>query len=132
MNPRRLRTLLSIALCAALLAGCGSSSKSASSSSSSAAGAPASSPSTSTAGKAPASSTEVKAATEECKHIIAGASKLTSGAKQKLEGACSAAAHGELGKVKTVAKEVCEEAINSSKALPASLKEKALAACNKT
>ncbi len=131
MNPRRLRTLLSIALCAALLAGCGSS-KSSSSSTASGTGAPASSSSTSTGAKAPVSPTEVKVATEECKHIIASASKLTSGAKQKLEGACSAAAHGELGKVKAVAKEVCEEAINSSKSLPASVKEKALAACDKT
>jgi hypothetical protein len=129
MNPRRLFTILLISSFAALLAGCGSSSKGSSSSSSTAA-APANGSKAGTSSKAPASPAEVKAATAECKRIIASASKLTANAKTKLEGACSAAAKGDLTTVKKVAKEVCEEAISTSSLPPAS-KEKAAAACSK-
>jgi hypothetical protein len=133
MRRRRLHIFLAPALALVLLAGCGSSGKSTSSSSTGSAST-ASTPSTaSTAGKPAASPAEVKAATEECKRIVASTAQLTQGAKEKLEGACAEAAKGNLAKVKEVAKEVCEEVVdkNSSK-LPGSAKEKALAACRKT
>jgi hypothetical protein len=72
----------------------------------------------------------VKAAVETCKQIISSQSKLSQGAKEKLEGACSKAAKGDTAAVKKAAREVCEEVINTS-SIPSAAKEQALASCRK-
>jgi len=78
-----------------------------------------------------AGSSEVKEAVAECKKIIQGESKLPSGAKAKLEGACAEAAKGDTAAVKKAAREVCEEVISKSGVPNGAAKEAALKACRK-
>ena len=139
MTRRLIPALLGPLMCLVLLAGCGSSSKTTSTASSSTTSAPSSSssstsstgtsstPSTSVPANAPAS---VKAAVEECKSIIHAETTLSASAREKLEGACAEAAKGNTSVVKKVAREVCEETINSS-ALPQAAKQEADATCRK-
>jgi ABC-type phosphate transport system substrate-binding protein len=130
----RQRLMFSAALaCAALLAGCGSGGSSSSSSTAASTGSTAAKTSSQTSSnQAPvAGSTEVKAAVAECKSIIHGETKLPSGAKEKLEGACAAAAKGDTAAVKKAAREVCEEVIGKSSVPSGAAKEGALAACRK-
>jgi hypothetical protein len=131
-KTRHLLSLAAAALaCALVIAGCGSSS-SKSSTSTAAPAATQSSTSTgtgsSTSTGSASSSSEIAAAVSECKQLISSESKLPSGAKKKLEGACAAAAKGDTSAIKRAAREVCEEVINTA-SLPASSKEQALASC---
>jgi hypothetical protein len=156
---RRIALVCAVIACLLLVAGCGSSSSSnsgssntggsntggsnsgssntGSSSSAATSSTPASetgsSPSTTSStstGSTAVPSSEVKAAVEECKNIISSENKLTSGAKEKLEGACAEAAKGNTAAVTKAAREVCEETIDNS-ALPTSAKEAAKKDCQK-
>lgn len=140
MNRRRYLPLLAtLALCALLISACGSSSSSSTTTSSSTPAATQSTPATtsststtSTTSTTPSTgSSDVKAATEECKQIIQSQTKLPDGAKKKLEGACEKAAKGDTSAVKTAAREVCEEVVNTSAVPSGSAKEAALASCKK-
>jgi len=126
--------LLAAISSAAVLAGCGSSSSSSSPASASTAASTASTPAipagTPTIPSGTPSSAQIALAVEECKKIIASESKLSQGAKEKLEGACAKAAKGDTAAVKQAAREVCEEVINASP-LPAAAKEQAQANCKK-
>jgi hypothetical protein len=136
MTRRRYPLPIAALACVALLAGCGSSG---SNSTSTAASSPAAAQTGSTAAKSTSSSTagvptgsaEIKAAIAECKQIIQQQSKLPSGAKSKLEGACEKAANGDTNAVKVAAREVCEEVIDKSAVPNGSAKEEALKACRK-
>jgi hypothetical protein len=133
MTRRRYPLPIAALACVALLAGCGSSSSnSTSTASSSPAAQTGSTAAKSTSTPAvPSGSAEVKAATAECKQIIQQESKLPSGAKSKLEGACSKAAEGDTNAVKVAAREVCEEVIDKSQVPNGTSKEEALKACRK-
>jgi ABC-type phosphate transport system substrate-binding protein len=128
MNRTRYSLPVAALLCAALLAGCGGGSSSSKSTAT-----PAQSGSTAssqTSGSAPAAgSPQIKEAVARCKQIIQSESKLPASAKTKLEGACQQAAKGNTSAVKVVAREVCEEVINSSSVPNGSAKEAALKAC---
>jgi ABC-type phosphate transport system substrate-binding protein len=128
MNRTRYSLPVAALLCAALLAGCGGGSSSTNSTAT-----PAQSGSTAssqTSGSAPAAgSPQIKEAVARCKQIIQAESKLPASAKTKLEGACEQAAKGNTNAVKVVAREVCEEVINSSSVPNGSAKEAALKAC---
>jgi hypothetical protein len=135
MDRQRLMLPAAALACMALLAGCGSSNSSSSSSSptgSTAGSTAAQTGSTSSSSSAPvAGSAEVKEAVVECKKIIRDESKLPSGAKEKLEGACADAAKGNTAAVKKAAQEVCEEVIDKSSVAQGAAKEAALKACKK-
>jgi hypothetical protein len=145
MTRRRIAALFSLLACLALLAGCGSSSSKStssaaettpaqSSSSTTVTSTPSSTSTTTSTSSAPSGAPEtsdVKVAVEECKRIIQAESKLSSGAKSKLEAACSEAAKGNTGAVTKAAREVCEETIDSS-SIPTSAKEAAKADCQKS
>jgi hypothetical protein len=119
-------------LCAALLAGCGGGSSSSSSKSTATPAQSGSKTSSQASGSAPAAgSPQIKEAVARCKQIIQSESKLPASAKRKLEGACEQAAKGNTTAVKLVAREVCEEVINSSSVPNGSAKEAALKACRK-
>ncbi len=119
-------TLPIVALaCAALLAGCGSSGTTTTTSSVPTQSTPASSSGTG------ASSAQIQAAVSECKRIIHSQAKLSETEKTKLEGACAKAANGDTAAVKQVAREVCEEVVNTSPVPGGTAKEAALAACKK-
>jgi hypothetical protein len=128
MNRTRYSLPIAAVLFAALLAGCGGGSSSSKSTAT-----PAQSGSTAssqTSGSAPAAgSPQIKEAVARCKQIIQAESKLPASAKTKLEGACEQAAKGNTNAVKVVAREVCEEVINSSSVPNGSAKEAALKAC---
>lgn len=135
MTRRRYPLPIAALACMALLAGCGSSS---SNSTSTASSSPAATQTGSTAARStpsapavPKGSAEIKAAITECKQIIQEQSKLPSGAKEKLEGACAKAANGDTNAVKVAAREVCEEVIDKSAVPGGSAKEEALKACRK-
>jgi hypothetical protein len=130
MKRSRVPMFLAMALCALLLGACGSSSSSSTSNSTSTPASSSSTPSTSSTSTGTSTSPGIKAAVEQCKSIIASQTKLTKGAKGKLEAACSEAAKGNTAAVKKAAKEVCEEVINTS-SLPSAAKEQAKATCNK-
>jgi hypothetical protein len=133
MTRRRSSWLIGLFLCAALIAGCGSSSSTTSSQSSTPA-ATSSTPattSTSTTSSSPSAvpPANVAAAVATCKAQIEAQSTLPAGAKTKLEGVCEKAAKGDTAAVKAAAREVCEEVIKNA-ALPAgAAQEQALAAC---
>lgn len=136
MQRQRFALSAAALACMALLAGCGSSNSSSSSTGSTSTPAqtssPASTSSQTSTGSAPAAgSAEVKAAVAECRNIIQGESKLPAGAKEKLEGACAAAAKGDTAAVKKAAREVCEEVIDKSGVPEGAAKEAALKACKK-
>jgi curli biogenesis system outer membrane secretion channel CsgG len=134
MTRRRYPLPIAALACVALLAGCGSSSTSSTSTASSSpaqTGSTAAKTTTSPAPPVPTGSAEVKAAITECKQIIQEQSKLPSGAKEKLEGACAKAANGDTNAVKVAAREVCEEVIDKSAVPGGSAKEEALKACRK-
>ena len=76
-------------------------------------------------------SSEVAAATRECKQIVGSQAKLPSTAKAKLEAACGKAAKGDTAAVKKAAREVCEEVIDKSALPGGAAKEAALSACKK-
>jgi hypothetical protein len=143
MTRRRIVPLLSLLACLALLAGCGSSSSKTTSSAAETTPAQSSTPTSSSSTSSTPSTTstssgtpslpagDVKVAVEECKRIIQSESKLSSGAKSKLEGACAEAAKGNTGAVTKAAREVCEETIDNS-SIPTSAKEAAKADCQKS
>ena len=143
MNRRRyLPMLAALALCALLISACGSSSSSSTTASSSTPAATQSTPATTsstttttttstTPSTGASGSSNVRAATEECKQIIQSQTKLPEGAKKKLEGACEKAAKGDTSAVKTAAREVCEEVVNTSAVPSGAAKEAALASCKK-
>jgi hypothetical protein len=138
MTRPRMALVCALVACLLLVAGCGSSSSSNGSSSNtsattssapaSEAGSSSSTTSSTSTGSTAVPSSEVKAAVEECKSIISSETKLTSGAKEKLEGACAEAAKGNTAAVKKAALEVCEETIDNS-SLPTSAKEQAEKDC---
>ena len=142
MTRPRMALVCALVACLLLVAGCGSSSSSNGSSSNtsntssattssapaSEAGSSSSTTSSTSTGSTAVPSSEVKAAVEECKSIISSETKLTSGAKEKLEGACAEAAKGNTAAVKKAALEVCEETIDNS-SLPTSAKEQAKKDC---
>jgi hypothetical protein len=143
MRSGRLAVVL---LCGALLAGCGSGGSTTSGSTSTpAATTAATSTPASTTTSTPASSTPSTttptgaiptpgsaAAVAEyaaiCKTIIQRTPTLSASVKEKVEGICAKAAHGDLAGARQAAKEVCVEVINASP-VPAAAKEKALAEC---
>ena len=136
MIRRRSSWLIGLFLCAALIAGCGSSSSTTSSQSSTpattsstpAAAATTSSTTTSTPSTAvPAG--DVAAAVAACKSQIEAQSTLPAGAKSKLEAVCEKAAKGDTAAVKVAAREVCEEVIKNSAVPAGAAQEQALAAC---
>ncbi|HEX4438194.1 MAG TPA: hypothetical protein VH061_15525 [Solirubrobacteraceae bacterium] len=135
MTRRRYPLPIAALACVALLAGCGSSSSNSTSTASSSpaaqTGSTAAKSTSSSTPAVPTGSAEVKAAVAECKQIIQEQSKLPSGAKSKLEGACSKAANGDTNAVKVAAREVCEEVIDKSAVPDGSAKEEALKACRK-
>jgi hypothetical protein len=131
MNRRRHPLAIAALACVGLLAGCGGSSSNSTGTAASAPGAgPTSSTLTSTAA-VPAGSPQLKATILECKQIIQAQSKLPSGAKAKLEGACEKAAKGDTAAVKKAAREVCEEVIGKSAVPAGAAREAALGACRK-
>jgi hypothetical protein len=109
----------------ALLGGCGSGSGRTASTG----GAASSASTAATSATGPTSSAGV-AAVAACKQIVQAQTDLPVGAKSKLETACAKAASGDQATVKRVAREVCEEAVNSS-SLPAAAKRQVAAACSK-
>jgi len=124
MTRRRSPWFVGLFLCAALIAGCGSSSSSTTTSTT----APAATATSSTSGTAvpPAN---VAAAVAQCKQEIQAQPTLSSTAKTKLEGVCEEAAKGNGEAVKKAAREVCEEVIKSSPVPAGAAQEQALAAC---
>ncbi|HEY1834949.1 MAG TPA: hypothetical protein VGG08_10960 [Solirubrobacteraceae bacterium] len=141
MNRSRTTLVAGLLVCLLAIAGCGSSSSSSSgttgsTTSSSPSGSTSNSSSSSTS-SSPTSTdstavppSDIKAAVEECKQIISSETKLTSGAKEKLEGACEEAAKGNTAAVTQAAREVCEETVDNS-SLPTSAKEAAKTDCQK-
>jgi hypothetical protein len=137
MIRRRSSWPIGLLLCAALIAGCGSSSSTTSSQSSTpattsstpAATTSSSTASTSTGAVPPANVAQAVAA---CKSQIEAQSTLPARAKSKLEAVCEKAAKGDTSAVKAAAREVCEEVIKSSSVPAGAAQEQALAACRKT
>jgi hypothetical protein len=129
MNRTRYSLPIAAVLCAALLAGCGGGSSSSSSKPATPAQSGSTASSQSSSSAPAAGSPQIKEAVARCKQIIQAESKLPASAKTKLEGACQQAAKGNTTAVKVVAREVCEEVINSSSVPNGSAKESALKAC---
>jgi hypothetical protein len=122
--------LVGVLACGALLAGCGSSSSTSSTQSSTAGTTAATTTSTATTSRPPAlSGAALTQAVTLCKQQIKAQTTLPASAKAKLEGVCEKAAKGDSSSVKQVAREVCEEVVNSSKVPAGAAKEQALAAC---
>jgi hypothetical protein len=135
-----------VLLCGGLLAGCGSSGSTTSNTTSTPAAATtaatstqastestqaSSTPATSTptgAIPAPGSAAAVAEYAAICKTLIQHTPTLSSSVKEKVEGICAKAAHGDLAGARQAAKEVCVEVVNASP-VPAAAKEKALAEC---
>lgn len=134
MIRRRSSWLIGLLLCAALIAGCGSSSSTTSSQSSTPA-TTASTPAAATSSTTTSTSTSavpaanVAAAVSACKSQIEAQSTLPAGAKSKLEAVCEKAAKGDTAAVKVAAREVCEEVIKNSAVPAGAAQEQALAAC---
>ena len=133
MIRSRFLWLVGVLACGALIAGCGSSS-STSSSTASTTSKPAATTSTTsttaTTSSTPAlSGAALTQAVSLCKNQIKAQTTLPAGAKSKLEGVCEKAAKGDSAAVKQVAREVCEEVVNSSKVPGGAAKEQALSAC---
>jgi hypothetical protein len=102
------------------IAGCGSSSSSSSSTTSG-----------STGSITLPTGSGVAQAVAACKSVVQKASTLSSTTKAKIEGICEKAGTDPAA-ARTAAKEVCVEVINASPIPAGSLKEKAIAACNKS
>ncbi len=125
MTRRRIPPLLLALCCGALIGGCGSGS----STKSTAATTTPAATTTTTSTPIPTGAANVQQAVQECKHLVQTQTKLTPGAKAKLEGVCEKAAKGDSAAVKQAAREVCEEVINSSSVPAGPAREQALAAC---
>jgi hypothetical protein len=142
-----IKSIATLAVVAAVVAGCGSSSSSSSSSaassaasSSSAAPSSSSETATSTSSAAPTSTAAsggaglsnnptVQAAVAACKQRIAGAPNLSSDAKTKLTNLCDQAASGNEAAVLKAAAQVCQEIVKQS--IPQAAQQQALASCPK-
>jgi hypothetical protein len=142
-----IKSIATLAVVAAVVAGCGSSSSSssspaASSAASSSSQAPSSSSetATSTSSAAPTSTAAsggaglsnnptVQAAVAACKQRIAGAPNLSSDAKTKLTNLCDQAASGNEAAVLKAAAQVCQEIVKQS--IPQAAQQQALASCPK-
>jgi hypothetical protein len=148
-----IKTLATLAVAAAFIAGCGSSSSSssspaASSATSSSSETPSSSSSSATAtSETPTSSAAaststspsggaglsnnptIQAAVSACKQRIAAAPTLSSDAKTKLSNLCDQAASGNEAAVLKAAAQVCQEIVKQS--LPTGAQQQALASCPK-
>ncbi len=135
MIRRRSAWLIGLFLCAALIAGCGSSSSTTSSQSSTPAASTSTPAATGTTSTTTSTSTRavppanIAQAVATCKSQIAAQSTLPAGAKSKLEAVCEKAARGDTAAVKVAAREVCEEVIKNSAVPSGSAQEQALAAC---
>jgi hypothetical protein len=103
-------------------AGCGSSSSSSSSTTSG---------STGTSSITVPTGAGVAQAIASCKSVVQKAPTLSSTTKAKIEGICEKAGTDPAA-ARTAAKEVCVEVVNASPIPSGSIKEKALAACNKS
>jgi hypothetical protein len=104
------------------VAGCGSSSSSSSSTTSG---------STGTSSITVPTGAGVAQAIASCKSVVQKAPTLSSTTKAKIEGICEKAGTDPAA-ARTAAKEVCVEVVNASPIPSGSIKEKALAACNKS
>jgi peptidoglycan DL-endopeptidase CwlO len=138
MIRRRSSWLIGLFLCAALIAGCGSSSSTTSTQSSTPATTSstpaAAATSTSTTTSTPSSAVppaNIAAAVAACKSQIEAQSTLPAKAKSKLEAVCEKAAKGDSSAVKVAAREICEEVIKNSSVPAGAAQEQALAACKK-
>jgi hypothetical protein len=107
------------------VAGCGSSSSSSSSTTSGSTG------TSSTSSITVPTGAGVAQAIAACKAVVQKAPTLSSTTKAKIEGICEKAGTDPAA-ARTAAKEVCVEVINASPIPSGSIKEKALAACNKS
>jgi len=112
--------LLALLVCAALLAGCGSSGSS--SSSTSTAG---STSSSATTGAAKVSA----AAVEKCKSEVKVLPTLSQKTKSRLESICEKAASGDETSARTAAREGCEEIVKASPLPAGTARDHALAGC---
>lgn len=141
MAVRRSSPFVVALLCAALLAGCGSSSTSTTNGSTTTSApvtsstATPSSPAAATTSTSPAASPTSAGGVAQyvaiCKSIVQREPTLSAAVKGKVEGICDKAASGDLAGARTAAKEVCVEVINASP-IPAAAKQKALVACKQS
>jgi hypothetical protein len=141
MVARRSQLLAGVALCSALICGCGSGGSSTTSrstatpaattstaSSTAAATTSSAAPPTSVTPNGPISPADLAAAVAECRSVIKRAPTLSASLKGKVEAICNKAASGNITAARAAAREVCDEVINSTP-IPKAEKAQALAAC---
>ncbi|MFL5831368.1 MAG: hypothetical protein ACJ76X_15745 [Solirubrobacteraceae bacterium] len=137
-----IKTFATLAVVAAVIAGCGGSSSSSSTTAATSAASSSSSAPTSatTSSAAPTSSSpsgggslannpQIQAAVAACKQRISAAPNLSSDAKGKLTNLCDQAASGNEAAVVKAASQVCQEIVKQS--VPSSAQQQALASCPK-
>jgi hypothetical protein len=115
--------LLAMLVCAALLAGCGSSSSSSSNTAKTSGSTGSSSTATTGATKGSA------AAVERCKHGVNVLPTLPQATKNRLESICEKAASGDAAAARTAAREGCEEIVKASPLPAGAARDRALAGC---
>jgi hypothetical protein len=122
MVTRRSPWLVAAVLCAALIAGCGSSSSTSSSSTST--------PATTSVPTSGAAGAVTQQAVAACKSGVAHAA-VSASVKAKLENICDEAGKGNVNAAREAAKKVCVEIVKTSPVPDGPAKEAALSACNR-
>lgn len=121
-------TLLAVALCGALVAGCGGGSTSISTTGSRSVTSPAAQTTTTTPATSGSTGVGVAQYVAICRSFIKKEPRLLAGKKAKVEGMCYKVSRSNAAGARALAKEVCVEVVGASP-IPIVARRKALAAC---